>query len=124
MMAIVQVIFFSTASKSADNLLTATQTQLANPNSQLRQSSLTSQLNQNSIGNIKRYYYCSNNVPQESPCTTNHVSTSGTLLSTILLASIIPSVFVFFVLIVATGFFIKYIRGPSFTPRTSRFDRF
>jgi hypothetical protein len=121
---IAQVRFFSTASVSADNLLSLTETQLADPNSQLRQATLTSQLNQNSIVNIERYYTCSNGVVQESPCTTSDTSNSGTPLSTILLASIIPSVFVFFVLIVVAFFLIRYIRGPSFRPRPSRFDRF
>jgi hypothetical protein len=121
---IAQVRFFSTASVSADNLLSLTETQLADPNSQLRQATLTSQLNQNSIVNIERYYTCSNGVVQESPCTTSDTSNSGTPLSTILLASIIPSVFVFFVLIVVAFFIIRYIRRPSFRPRPSRFDRF
>jgi hypothetical protein len=121
---IAQVRFFSTASVSADNLLSLTETQLADPNSQLRQATLTSQLNQNSIVNIERYYTCSNGVVQESPCTTSDTSNSGTPLSTILLASIIPSVFVFFVLIVVAFFLIRYIRRPSFRPRPSRFDRF
>jgi hypothetical protein len=120
----VQVRFFSTASMSADSLLSSTQTQLADPNSPLRQAPLTSQLNQNSIVNIERYYTCPNGVVQESPCTTSDTSQSGTSLSTILLASIIPSVFVFFLLIVAAFFLIRYIRGPSFRPRPSRFDRF
>jgi hypothetical protein len=123
----VQVRFFSTASVSADNLLLSTQTQLANPNSQLRQAPLTSQLNQNSIANIGQYYTCSNGVVQESPCTTSTTSAtsqSGTSLSTILLASIIPSVFVFVLLIVVAFFLIRYVRSPSFRPRPSRFDRF
>jgi hypothetical protein len=120
----VQVRFFSTASVSADNLLTSTLTQLADQNSQLRQANLTSQLNQNSIVDIQRYYTCPNGAVQGSPCTTSDTSKSGTSLSTILLASIIPSVFVFFLLIVVAFFLIRYIRGPSFRPRPSRFDRF
>ena len=122
--ATVQVRFFSTAYRSADDLLISTEAQVANSSSQIRQSNLTAQLNENSIVNRKRFYSCPNNIVQESPCTTTSTSTSGTSLTTILLASIIPSIFALFLLVIAAVFLIKYFRGPVFKPRTTRFDRF
>jgi hypothetical protein len=80
---VAQVRFFSTATESADSLLIQTQEQIANPFSKIRQQSLTSQLNPNSIENIQRYYTCSNVIIQQSPCTTNGISKSGSSLSVI-----------------------------------------
>jgi hypothetical protein len=80
---VAQVRFFNTNTGSADDLLTQTQKQFADPSSKIRQQSLTSQLNPNSIENIQRYYTCSNVIIQQSPCTTNGISKSGSSLSVI-----------------------------------------
>jgi hypothetical protein len=121
---VAQVRFFSTNTESADDLLTQTQKQLADPSSKIRQQTLTSQLNENSIENVQRYYTCSNGILQQSSCTTSETSTSGSSLSVILIASIIPSVIGFILLIIVAFLIVKYIRGRPFKVRTTRFDRF
>jgi hypothetical protein len=129
---VAQIRFFSTNTESADDLLTQTENQLGNSSSKIRQQSLTSELNENSIENVQRYYICSNGIVQQSSCTTSETSTStltststpGSSLSVILIASIIPSVIGVILFIVLGYLVIKYIQGPSLKVRTSRFDRF
>jgi len=118
-----QVRFFSTATTSADSLLTSTRAQLANSSSALRQADLTSQLNETSITNIKQYYTCSNGVVQESPCASNDSSNSETKLSTILLASIIPTVFVVVILATVVFFIMKRRRSYSSDWGSFRMER-
>ena len=120
----VQVRFFSTAAESADNLLTRTRAQLDNSSSEFQRDSLTAQLNSSSIENIKQYYICSNGAVQESPCTADEIFKTGSALTTVLLASIIPSIFGVIILAIMGFMITRYIRRPSLKPRTSRFDRF
>ncbi|CAF3030118.1 unnamed protein product, partial [Rotaria sp. Silwood2] len=91
---VTQVHLFDSATESADSLLTRIRQQLANPSSALRRDELTSQLNNESISDVRRMYICESNTEQETPCgaTTTTQSTSASSLRTILLATIIPSV--------------------------------
>ncbi|CAF4358348.1 unnamed protein product, partial [Adineta steineri] len=57
---------FNTPSLSAQTLYQSLSSQLSDSTSQFRQNSLTSQLTSGSIVNTKTYYYCANNVTQDT----------------------------------------------------------
>jgi hypothetical protein len=125
---VAQVRFFSTATQSADDLLIETERQLNNSSSYIREQNLTSALNETSIQNIERYYICSNGITQQSTCTTIQTTiqttTSGSSLSVLLIASIIPSVIGFISFIVWGFLFVKSFGRTPFKARTRKFERF
>ncbi|CAF4155946.1 unnamed protein product [Rotaria sp. Silwood2] len=112
---VAQVRLFDSATESADSLLAKIRQQLADPSSALRRDQLTSQLTNESISDVRRMYNCGGSTEQETPCgapTTTH-STSTSSLTTILLATIIPSAIGAVLLDAVIVFIVRRLRQSS-----------
>ena len=103
-------------SESAYDLLGRVRQQLSNSSSSLRSHNLTSQLNNESISDVQRWYICENDIEQQAPCSGTIASAptaSTSTLSTILVATIIPSVFGMIVVGAIVTILVKYFRRHS-----------
>ncbi len=117
-----QIRIFNNALESAESLLTRIRLQLADSSSSLRNHEITSQLTDQSISDIRRIYICDGNIEQQTSCqtATTAQSVSTNPQTSVLLATIIPSVIGGLLIISIVIFMIIYLRKRSGKSSSSR----